>query len=186
METTSLMKIVIKLILIVFSLLSFSIVNAQSKAYFDDELIYESWDNGKVSQKDLRRPNVHGKISLYDLYNPGEGFEKLQVLGELMDSTYETSSSFKTYQFIYKGIKLVYYNTAGTPDLAEFTMTGSNMYVSIRGEKVKIGDPISLHVELFARSKKSSSDVMGYSCYEITKDDSTDTIKTIHYQVITQ
>ena len=119
-------------------------------------------------------------LTMIDLNQPGESFEKLNKLGKPENTSYEESIVEKNWTYEYPGMKLVYVDLGGSTELLEMNITDlrSNLSISFKGKtidekwllqeinKSKVEKNDTFHVErnsFFNRIKVAINGRMGFS-----------------------
>ncbi len=83
-----------------------------------------------------RDVSLDGKISLFNLVNPGESFEHLAPLGEPREKSITTSFIGSTYTFSYEGLTLTYVDVNGENELTELVIHSTH-FLKIHNECIK-------------------------------------------------
>ncbi len=120
------------IITITFALSLFSLsLNGQERHYI-------------IKEELSKKLKING-LTLFDLNNPGEQFEKLQALGQLQDSSYSQTFIEELWEFDYPGIKLNYTNLIGKPQLYTFMLHSFDaVNLQLSGKRI-----LSHSIELF-------------------------------------
>ena len=90
-----------------------------------------------VKQENISLLSING-VSIMDLNEPGNNFQKLYKLGKPTNINITESFVEKIWVYEYSGIKLVYSNINGYPELLEMNVTilNSKYEISFDGKKI--------------------------------------------------
>ena len=90
-----------------------------------------------VKQENISLLSING-VSIIDLNEPGNNFQKLYKLGKPTNINITESFVEKIWVYEYSGIKLVYSNINGYPELLEMNVTilNSKYEISFDGKKI--------------------------------------------------
>mgnify|MGYP000244672344 CR=1 FL=1 len=113
-----------------------------------------------VSNESITNFSING-LFLSDINEPGINFEKLNALGKPKSKNHKKTFVEEFWELNYTGVKLVYININGYPELSEMTITNFDSKFKICVKKNKITPNTFLESVTTTYSSKNSNKIKG-------------------------